>query len=133
MKKLAVISSLAVIVAGGAAAVPYYVGNKAERYITEPQTYEQGQVALHHRGESYERGYLSSRAQTRLTWQLEDEIIEFAATHEIDHAFTPRIVSRFRVLPDRKSAVEGRRVDTGMSGGQRIERQERENRIGRER
>lgn len=99
MKKLAVISSLAVIVAGGAAAVPYYVGNKAERYITEPQTYEQGQVALRHRGESYERGYLSSRAQTRLTWQLEDEIIEFAATHEIDHAFTPRIVSRFRVLP----------------------------------
>src|SRR5690625_4889225 len=99
MKKLALLSGLAVAVAGGAAAVPFYVGNQAETLVSESQFYERGQVMLAHAGERYERGYLSSQAYTNLSLAVEDEVLELGVVHDIKHVFTPRIVSRFRVLP----------------------------------
>lgn len=99
MKKLAIASGLAVIIAGGATATPFYVGNKAEKLISEAQTYERGQLTLAYDGESYERGYLSSRANAKLSWRIEDEVVEMAVAHEIEHVFVPRVVSRFKILP----------------------------------
>lgn len=99
MKKLALLSGLAVAVAGGAAAVPFYVGNQAEALVFEPLFYERGQVLLAHSGEKFERGYLASQAETKLSLAVEDELVELAVAHDITHVFAPRFVSRFRVLP----------------------------------
>ncbi len=100
MKKIVVVSSLAIVIAGGAAAVPYYSGDKVESSINTVQTLRRGAVSLSYEANSYERGYLNSSADSTLAVSVADEVVRFAVEHEIEHMLVPQVRSTFRVLPE---------------------------------
>lgn len=105
MKKLAigVLSACALAVAGGLA-TSYYIGGKVQESIEHTADTWSSEDGFTVRVLDYQRGLLSSKAQTLWSFSSEDEPYDITVTHDILHGPWPmgkaaKVVSQF-LLPD---------------------------------